>query len=242
MKFYILRRTPRRDNKIPLETTDDYPGSVLVNCPACGAIGIMPASNTGRLPVEILVRDVGYLDDLEQASSTFLASRKMREAITSAGLTGIEFYDLVGYKLKRDTHKLQEVLRQARDVFQFQVLRFTGRSGSIGQKSGMILRKSCDKCGWREWTLPEHGYHVDESQWDGSDFFHVEEGPGFMSERAVQLLQAANLSNFGAILAEEFRLPAGYKQPALSTAATPPPDSPGERRGGSGGREGSRRD
>ena len=226
MKFYMVKRTPRRDNKIPLETTDAHPGIVLVNCPACGTRGIMPAVRTSRLPVEILVRDVAYLDDLEQASSTFLASRRMREAITSAGLTGIEFYDPVGYKVKRDTPKFQEVLRQARDVFQFQVVRFTGRGGSIAQKSGMLLRKSCDKCGWREWTLPEHGYHVDEFQWDGNDFFHVEEGPGFMSERAVKALQAANLSNFGAMPADEFRLPAGYKQPGISAAATPTTGSP----------------
>ena len=186
VKCYLLKLSPRRDNKIPLETTDAYPGVVLVNCPACGTRGIMPAVRTPKLPVEILVRDTAYLDDIELAGSTELASRKVREAITSAGLTGIEFSEPVGYKLKRDTPKFQEVLRQARDVLQFQVVRFIGRGGSIAHKSGMILRKSCDKCGWREWTLPEHGYHVDEAQWDGSDFLHVEEGPAFMSERAAK--------------------------------------------------------
>lgn len=216
MRFYILWRTPRRDNKIPLTTTDQHPGVVIVNCPACGTRGLMPAVRTGKLQVELLVRDAAYLDDIEQAGSTGLASRKFREAVASAGLTGIEFYDPVGYKLKRDTPRYQEVMRQARDVFQFQVFRFTGHGGCIAQKSGMVLRKSCDVCGWREWTLPEHGYHVDESQWDGSDFFHVEEGPGFMTERAVQVLQAANLSNFGAMAADEFRLPPNYKHPPPS--------------------------
>jgi hypothetical protein len=54
MRFYFLWPSPRRDNKIPLETTDQHPGVIIVNCPACGTRGIMPAVRAGRLPVEIL--------------------------------------------------------------------------------------------------------------------------------------------------------------------------------------------
>ena len=212
MRFYLLGPTPRRDDKVPLETTDAFPGVVIVDCTACGTRGIMPAVRAGKLPVEILIRDAAYLDDIEQASSSILLSSKCRDAITSAGLNGIQFYDPAGYALKRDTPKLREVLRQARDVFRFQVAHVHGRGGRIAGKSGMTLRKSCDVCGWREWLLPENGYRVDEGQWDGSDFFHVDEGPLFMSERAVQALTSAGLSNFAAVPADEFRPPPNYTQ------------------------------
>jgi hypothetical protein len=224
MLFYMLKRKPRRDSKIPLETTDAHPGCVIVNCAACGTRGIEPHSTCGRIPVELLVRDAAYVDDIEQASTTLLFSRTFRDAVTAAGLTGIEFYDPVGYKLKRDTPKFQEVLRQIREEFQFQVGHVTGSGGSIARSSSVRLCESCDVCGWRAWTLPEKGFHIDPAQWDGADFFRVlEYAPFFMSERAVQVLQAAKLSNFGAIPADEFRLPPNYRQPPVAPLTSDAP-------------------
>jgi len=211
MNFYEMIPTPRRDAKILLGTTDLYPGYRIINCPVCGTRGLLPHSLCGKIPVELLVREAGYLDDIEQASTTMLFSKKVRDAVTSAELTGIEFYDPVGYRLKRDTPKFEQTLRQARDELQLKVIDVTGKGGSVAKSSEIRSLKSCNVCGWKAWTLPAHGFHVDEAQWDGTDFFQVTEfAPFFMSERAVNVLASAGLSNFGASRAEDYKLPPGY--------------------------------
>ena len=206
MRFYMLKRPPRRDDRIPLDVTEQHLGCVLVDCSLCGAQGILPACLSPRVPVEVWVQSLGYLDDIEQAFTTLLASRKFRDAVLTAGLTGIEFYAPLGYKVKSNKPSYHKLVGQARDEFQFKAIYVTGRGGSVAQSSGVTLEKSCDQCGWRAWTLPDHGYHIDENRWDGSDFFYVDEGgPLFMTERAVEVLRTAGLSNFGAVPAEDYR-------------------------------------
>lgn len=206
MQFYMLRRPPRADDKIPLDVTDENLGCVLVNCPACGTQGIMPKQLSPWVPIEIRVQSLGYLDDIEQAFSTLLVSQKFRDAVVAAGLVGMEFKSPVGFTSKIKKPSYQKVVEEARDVLRLEAIWVTGRGGSVAETSGVRLQKSCDDCGWHAWTLPERGYHIDEEQWDGSDFFYVEEsGALFMTQRAVDVLEAAGLSNFGASPAEDYR-------------------------------------
>jgi len=206
MEFYLLDRLPGKDGRVPLSTTEEHSGDIVVDCASCGTRGILPKCMCGKLPVDILVKDVGFLEDIEQAATVLLASRKFRQAVASAGLTGIEFYPPLGYRSPSKNQEFRRMIRRCREELQYAVIDVTGRGGSVALTSGLELRKSCDVCGWREWTLPEEGFYVDERQWDGSDFFHVEEyGPFFMTQRAVDVLSGAGLSNFGAELATECR-------------------------------------
>jgi len=206
MQFYMLDRPPRTDDKVPLDATDGNLGCVILDCPVCGATGVLPKQLSPWVPIEIAVQSSGYLDDIEQAFTTLLVSQKFRDAVAAGGLTGIEFRPPVGFTVKSNKPSYQKVAQEARDGLGLEAIWVIGRGGSVAEASGVRLQKSCDVCGVRDWTLPDKGYHVDESQWDGSDFFYVEEsGALFMTQRAVDVLEMAELSNFGASLAEDYR-------------------------------------
>ena len=206
MRFYIFRKKPSRDGKYPLGTTNENPGCKIINCPVCRTKGLLPKCRCGRLDVEILVKAIGYLEDIKQASTVLLVSKKVREVISQAGLTGAEFYPPVGYRTRGRKPAYQEMIRQCRDDVQYEVIHVTGDGGSVAETSGVRLEESCDVCGWRAYTLPENGFVIDESQWDGSDFFHVKEfGPFFISERAADILYQGELSNFFAQLSTDYR-------------------------------------
>ena len=208
MNFYLLLCEARRDDKIPLTVTERHRGCIIVNCSVCGVRGVMPLIKSGKLPVEIKVKCVAYLDDIEQAFTIFLASRRVQDAVKSNGLTGLEFYPPVGFVRGTREEGVDEMIRKCREELQYQVMHVTGRGGSIAKTSGAGLEDWCLTCGWESWFPPKNGIYVDERQWDGSDFFRVDEfNPMLISERAVQALTDARLSNFYALPAEEFRPP-----------------------------------
>jgi hypothetical protein len=73
----------------------------------------------------------------------------------------------------------------------------TGWAGVAPPESGIKLVTHCDACRHRtysDFTNPEA--LIDESQWDGSDFFMVWPLPGFVfvSERAAQLIRRYELT------------------------------------------------
>ncbi len=208
MDFYELYE-PVTHGKVPLGTTRAHRGNKVVDCPVCGTRGMIGKCKLGKVPVEILIKDiVDELDDIGQASTVLLASRKFREAVAAGGLTGIEFYPPVGYQTRGKNKLFQNMVRKCRQEKAFEIIHVTGDGGSVAESSGLHLVKSCDACGWIEWSLPKDGFHVDESQWDGSDFVHVREfGPFFMTEKAVEVLSHAGLSNFGAKAVTEYRSP-----------------------------------
>ncbi len=88
MNFYFLRK-PSTHGQVPFSTTDRHMGAKIVDCPVCGTRGMIGKNKLGRVPVEIVIRDiVDELDDIEQAGTVLLGSRKFREAVAAGGLTG----------------------------------------------------------------------------------------------------------------------------------------------------------
>lgn len=210
MTFYLLDIPARRDDKIPLSISEEHPGCVLVDCEACGTHGVLPKSKTDRMDIEIVIRDVAYVDDIEQTFTTLLGSTVVQRVVEKNHLTGMEFYPPIGYLLGTKKQGAEQMIPLCRDEIQFQVMHVVGRGGSIAESSNGRLVKSCSVCGWEEWSQPENGIIVDRSQWDGSDFFYVDEfGAMLMSERAVAVLRSAELSNYTDSPADKFQ-PASY--------------------------------
>lgn len=206
MRFYLLDRSPRQHSRIPLSTSDGFPGCVLVNCEECGTRGVFPPTKSGKLDIGIVIRDVAPLDDIEQAFTTLLGSTAVQQAVEHNRLTGIVFYPPLKYSLGTKKRGAEQMILQCRDEFQFQVMHVVGRGGSIAESSNVQRTKSCSVCGWEEWSLPENGIIVDESLWDGTDFFYVDEfGAMLMSQKAVDVLRSVELSNYGDSPADKFQ-------------------------------------
>ncbi len=73
----------------------------------------------------------------------------------------------------------------------------TGWAGMAPPESGIKLIEHCPGCGYRcysAWTNPER--LIEQSQWDGSDFFIVWPLPGhiFVTDRAADLIRQKGLS------------------------------------------------
>ena len=208
MMFYMLDRKTTH-GKVPFTTSDAYSGCEIVDCAICGTRGMVGKYKLGKVPVEIIVKDVvDELDDIESASTVLLASSKFREVVTSACLTGIKFYPPLAYVARNDDKRFEEMLRKCQERKKYEIIHVTGTGGSAAKTSGLELLKSCDYCGWNEWSLPADGFHVDERQWDGSDFFHIREfGPFFMTKKAKDVLESSGLTSFAARRISEYTSP-----------------------------------
>lgn len=73
----------------------------------------------------------------------------------------------------------------------------TGKGGEAHPKSGIRLIKKCKFCGAEEYTGFGKGLFIDESQWDGSDFFTVWPLPKFIiiTERVKKFIEEKKLTN-----------------------------------------------
>lgn len=183
-----------------IETTDDFPGYIITNCPVCRNCGLekLPSHVTPR--VELHVHKPGRVGDI-----IFLApcpnafSERARRAIARAGLKGVRFVKPVGVKLDGKGPRYAETLRQINDVVKPKIMHATGDGGSIARTNKVRLKYHCEYCGSRDWTLPRGKVKVSRAEWDGSDFFRVREyGPLFLTQRAVDVLMSAGLDNFAA--------------------------------------------
>lgn len=203
MKFFMLDYVFREDDSFPLKVDLTCPGGIRIDCPTCGTIALMPA------PVDIRVKvvDVAPLQDLEQVLSTLLVSRKFRDAVANADLLGASFRPVLDFLPSSKKAGVSKMIDLCKNEFAFQAIWADPNGASIEHSNGVRCIKRCTECGWEEWSLPTRPLDLDSSQWHGADFFQIRElpGPVFMTERAMEVLSAAGLSNFCAKPAEEYR-------------------------------------
>jgi hypothetical protein len=84
----------------------------------------------------------------------------------------------------------------------------TGWAGQSPGASGITLEEYCRECGYTHYSAPTHPEHlIEESQWDGSDFFIVWPMPGhiFVTERVLQVATANNLKGAAFVPVSEMR-------------------------------------
>lgn len=140
------------------------------------------------------------VDDIVSPGGIKAVSHRFREAYRKGKLKGARFVDPVGIVTERDGPRYRETVRRIEAERKIKIMWVQGHGGSIAKTRRLKVLRQCDICGWIEWSVPRN-FHVklDPKQWDGSDFLHViEYGPVFMTERAVQVLSEAGLTNFGA--------------------------------------------
>ncbi|MCB9399415.1 MAG: hypothetical protein H6510_16500 [Acidobacteria bacterium] len=137
-----------------------------------------------------------------------LASKRFQDLISANLLVGIKFLEIIEYEVGIKGKKGKRFLKAVMGMG-YKGIYAVGSGGSIAKTSGVFLRKKCEICGFKEHSLALNGIHIDETQWDGSDFFQIEElpGPTFMSDRAKCILEGGGLSNFAPIRTEDYKVP-----------------------------------
>lgn len=73
----------------------------------------------------------------------------------------------------------------------------TGKGGDVTQISEIEIKTKCDVCNHITYSSYENGLKIDESQWDGSDFFTVWPLPRFIlvTERVKKFIEEHKLRN-----------------------------------------------
>jgi hypothetical protein len=91
----------------------------------------------------------------------------------------------------------------------------TGRGGAAHESSGIVELCKCACCGLIRHSAFEHGISVDESTYDGSDFFTVSEFPKYVlvSERAKAVIEKARLTNVAFVDSSKMQWPQGVAKP-----------------------------
>ena len=86
-------------------------------------------------------------------------------------------------------------------------LSVTGNGGNAHHDSGIRLLYACPECKRPVYSSFRNGIIVDESQWDGSDFFIVKGYPRYVliTERVRDLIDQNKLTNCAVVRSEELK-------------------------------------
>jgi hypothetical protein len=83
-----------------------------------------------------------------------------------------------------------------------------GSAGRLSSESGFRILRTCPGCGIQDTTGIERPEKlIDESEWDGSDFFQFRPGAKriFVTDRVVQTLTQSNLKGWKAFSLSEMK-------------------------------------
>lgn len=90
----------------------------------------------------------------------------------------------------------------------------TGQRVRAAAAAGLYVKIRCEACDLIQYSAYENGLPVDESSWDGSDFFRFEEWGGlFVTERARDCILHERLTGMSFIQVESLRWPEGVSKP-----------------------------
>jgi hypothetical protein len=151
-----------------------------------------------------------YLDILSYAvvdfSRTMLSdiviTERAHSVLREAGLTGFEVQPARVEDHPAAMKKSLPVLWE---------MTVTGKGGPVHKASGVIEIERCEACGLACYSAFKHGIQVDESTYDGSDFFVVREFPKYVliTSRARAVIERAKLTNVKFIEATKVKWPEG---------------------------------
>ncbi len=97
-----------------------------------------------------------------------------------------------------------------------------GKGGPPHPDSGSLPLPEIDGLGLRRYSSYKNGLLVNEKEWDGSDFFHVEGHPMIIvTERVRRLIESERLSNCVLVPAEKLVWPARIPRPEDQLARKP---------------------
>jgi len=117
--------------------------------------------------------------------------------ITDHALTVLKTAGLTGFTVKPTVIDSYPKGFDPQSIPKLWELQVTGWGGMAPVESGMQLIKSCSACGSLKYSGTEHVEQIlDETQWDGSDFFFVWPLPKyiFVTERAAKIIHDKQLT------------------------------------------------
>lgn len=156
-----------------------------------------------------------FLDVLTWNVVDFSSTMLSDIVITDRALTILREAGLTGFQVRKtEVEGLPAGVRRSAlpSLWEFVVI---GSGGPAHSASGIVNLYKCDACGLVRYAAFEHGLLVNESTYDGSDFFTVAEYPKYVlaSRRAKAAIQSAGLTNVEFVESSKLEWPKGVVKP-----------------------------
>lgn len=129
------------------------------------------------------------------------------QVLASAKLTGFRVQPVVVHAHPKGMHR--DCIPK---LWEFLV---TGDGGFAAPASGVTVKEQCDACGLKRYSAYDNGIEVDETAYDGSDFFVVREYPThvLVNMKAKNVIESNNLSGCTFTESTMLRWPKGVIKP-----------------------------
>jgi len=126
-------------------------------------------------------------------ASDCIVTERTLSLFTQAGFTGFKARPVAVEKIKRVSRKRREELT----IPALWELLIQGKGGDAAQESGIYLLYEIENSGRFQYSSFRNGIIVDESNWDGPDFFTVNGYPKYIlvTERAKEFIIGHELTN-----------------------------------------------
>lgn len=182
-----------------IEMTDMDPGFYIINCPVCGIRGLLPYPRIATHRAGLLITRPGTVDDLVfSGPGVWAMSARAQEAIKRSKLSGIRWTSPTEIVCKGSGPAWKQTVRRIEGMG-FKIATVVGSGGSVAKTNNVRVTKHCTCCGWITWSRRPKVLKIDARQWDGSDFFVIEEYRArLFTQRAADAMAAARLSGFTA--------------------------------------------
>ncbi len=151
-------------------------------------------------PLAIVLPSADVQDFVWLWGSGCLVTEKVNRLFHRSGLTGykLEPATVASVKRKKD---------RGRPVPKLWQLEPTG-TVRASASAGLYVKERCEACGYIRYSAYEHGLPVDESTWDGSDFFRFEEWGGlYVTERVKDVVERHALTGVAFVRVEDLIWP-----------------------------------
>ena len=156
-------------------------------------------------PLEVVPSSVGVADVMWTIYECIVSAR-VRSLLTKCKATGVAFDPVVVHATPRTKAAVSQ-------LGECSVLRVTGWGGIASPQCGARETERCPGCTRARYSGVERWLQVlDETAWDGSDFFMVWPMPThiFVTRKIAEMLAAESLRHFRCIPVEDLRPTQGY--------------------------------
>jgi hypothetical protein len=184
---------------------DDEPLWETTSCSECARTTI--ARQIQDISLELY--GVTLLDFIWVDSPQIFVNWSLMNLLKQSGLSGFTFRNANIVAWWRDDPATGEIVNwlereEAPPLYQLVIL---GKGGSILPQNQVQAQSVCSECGAADYEFLTEGILVDQTQWDGSDIFTLNElGWAFITERFLKSLVDNHIQNYAAIPGDKFSM------------------------------------
>jgi hypothetical protein len=183
----------------------DEPWLEVPRCPQCDRATLVQQTQD----INLELHRANLLDFVWADSAEIFVSTSLMNLLQHSGLSGFTFRSVNIVAWWREDPATHEIINwlEREDAPPLYQLVIVGKGGSVLPQNQVQVESLCSECGAADYEFLTAGILVDQSQWDGSDIFTLNElGWTFMTEKFLRFLVENHIQNYTAIPSDKFSM------------------------------------